>query len=156
VYADFPALVSDNFAASPRYGRLYVAYKEFSGTTGVKVSHSSDGGVTWGPSGGVSLATAGQGANLVVHPDGALSVFYFVQGTPSSIAVRRSTDSGSTFDSGTTITTLTTSGDNGDLGYAYRTNAFPRAAANPANGNLYVVYNDKNVDSGNVYFRHST
>jgi hypothetical protein len=156
--ADSPALVSDNFAASPFYGRVYVAYREFSGTTGEKVSVSTDAGATWGPSGGtlISAANAGQGANLVVLPSGTLAAFYFLQGTPSSIVVKRSTDGGATFDTASTVTTLATTGVNGTLGFPYRTNAYPHAAVNPVNGDLYVAYNDNSLDAGDIFFRRST
>lgn len=159
VSVDFPALAIDNSGASPSYGHLYVAYREFGGgVTGMKLSHSTDGGATWAPTGGALFGTAGsgQGANVAVLPDGTLEVFYFLQGTPSSIKATRSTDGGVTFSVPSTVATLATTGTNGDLGYAYRTNAFPHAAVNPANGDLYVAYDDNSTDGGDVFFTRST
>jgi hypothetical protein len=54
---------------------------------------------------------------------------------------------------------LNTVGQNGGLGLngGFRTDAFPAAAANPANGTLYVVFNDNTgtPDRGDIFFTSS-
>jgi hypothetical protein len=164
-FVDWPVLAADNDPASPFAGTIYVAYREFGGAQqGLKLSHSTDGGATWAPSGGTPFGTAGvsHGASLVTLPNGTLDAFHFTQGTPSSIGTARSTDGGATFSAPITITNLVTPEINGDLGLPFRTNAFPHAAVNRANGHLYVVYNDfptaipPGTDRGNILFRQST
>jgi BNR repeat-like domain len=154
---DIPSLAIDNFPASPFYGRIYVAYTEFGAAPyRLKLSQSTDGGATWASSSNFGTANASQGSNLVVLPNGTLDGFHFTQGSPSSIAVSRSTDGGSTWSGPFTVAALSVAATNGDLGFPYRTNAFPRAAVNPANGNVYVVYNDDLFDPGDIFFRRST
>jgi hypothetical protein len=84
---------------------------------------------------------------------------------PNIIRVRKSTDEGLTFGPAVNVATLNTNGVNGDLALAggFRTNAFPQAAINPVNGDLYVVYADCSstpcttaADHGNVFLRRST
>ncbi len=88
---DLPVLASDNYAPSPFYGRLYVAWREFGTGPGLKLTHSTDNGATWAPSGGVAFGTAGfsHGASLVILPgaSGTLDALHFTQGSPSSIGV---------------------------------------------------------------------
>jgi len=85
--------------------------------------------------------------------------------TPNIIRVRKSTDQGVSFEAAVNVATLNTNGVNGSLALTggFRTNAFPQAAANPANGDVYVVYADCSstpcttaVDHGNVFIRRST
>jgi hypothetical protein len=159
VDADYASIEVDNQPASPFYGRVYVTYREFIGATGTKVSRSTDGGATWAPSGGVTLAssTTSHGPSLAMLTSGGVGVAFFDQGTPASIKFARSTDGGVTFTAPTTVTNLATTGVDGDLGLGFRTNAYPRLGVNRATGAIYAVYNDTVVgDKGNVYFRGST
>jgi hypothetical protein len=159
---DYPSIASDNDAASPFYGRLYAAYRESGGSQGMRISRSTDAGVTWAPSGGVAVSssTSGYGASLAMMTSGNLGVSFFSQGTPSTIQFTKSTDGGITFSTPSPVTTLVTTGFQGDLGLGFEGNAFPRAAVNRANGTLYVAYNDAAAasggDRGNVFFRAST
>ena len=162
----------DNFAGAGN-GNVYLVWRDFGPGNGIKFSRSTDGGASFGPSGGILIAGAGafnvQGAFVMVGPDHALYVFWLDQSagsaTPNIIRVRKSTDQGVSFGAAMNVATLNTNGVNGSLALAggFRTNAFPQAAANPANGDLYVVYADCSstpcttaVDHGNVFFRRST
>lgn len=147
----------DNFAGSGN-GNIYQVLTDFQGSRdkGIFFNRSTDGGTTW--SSGLSLG-GHQGGNVVVGPDHSVYVFYWHANTFSEdIDVRKSTNQGATFASAVTITGLATTGSNGDLGLGFRSNAFPQAAVNPVNGNLYVVFNDKGTggDRANVYFTQST
>ncbi len=145
----------DNFAGTGN-GYVYMFWRNFGTPSGMNFSRSTNDGVTWtvlhGPLSGV---TGGQGAYVVVGPDHAVYCFW-LNGT--SISVRKSTDLGVTFGAAVTVTTLLTTGTNGDLGLGFRSNAFPHAGVNAISGNLFVVYNDNpaGADRGDIYFRQST
>jgi len=120
--------------------------------------------VTFGPSGGTLIVSGAahnvQGAYVTVGPDHSVYVFYFDQSSPQAIRMRRSTDQGVTFGATVTVATLATTMTNGNLGLGggFRTNAFPQAAVNPVNGNIYVVFNNKGAgaDKADIFFAQST
>jgi hypothetical protein len=96
----------DNNPASPNYGRMYVAWTDFTtGNDGIKVKRSSDGGATW--SAAVRLSVLGddvQGAWPAISPvnnDLFVSwVKWMGAGFPNGnieVQVARSTDGGATF-----------------------------------------------------------
>jgi hypothetical protein len=74
--------------------------------------------------------------------------------------MRRSNDLGVTFGVPVTVATLATTATNGNLilGGGFRTNAFPQAAVNPVNGDLYVVFNDNpaGADKADIFFTQSS
>jgi len=103
---------------------------------------------------------------VVVGSDHSVHVFYYRgtgaggQGGDNKLFMRRSTDLGATFNVEHEVADLLTTTINGrlDLPGGLRSNSFPHAAVNPANGHLYVVYNDNPVttDDADVYFVRST
>ncbi len=149
----------DNFAG-PGLGNVYMGWRDFGTGGGMLFTRSTDDGLTWGPNNGVSInAGGGQGAFVAVGPDHAVYYFWLHSPTiPDELRVRRSIDQGATFSAPVTVTTLLSSGVNGDLGLGFRSNAFPHAAVNPVNGHVYVVYADNpaGIDRGDVFFRSST
>jgi hypothetical protein len=154
----------DNFPGRGR-GTVYLMTRDFGSGNGLFLTKSTDGGVTWGPSGGVLVASGNtgnvQGANVVVGPDHALYAFYYDGSTsPAAIRVRKSTDGGNTFGPVVTVTTLSSAGTNGDLGLGggFRTSGFPQAAVNPLTGALYVVYpnHGAGADKADIFLRTST
>jgi subtilisin-like proprotein convertase family protein len=152
-------LAVDNFPG-PGYGNIYMFWRNFGTPGGMQFTRSTDGGLTWGPSGAVTLLSAsGQGAMLSVGTDHAVYAFWYDStASPRSIKLRKSTDLGLTFGAASTVATLSGTGVNGDLAMGFRTNSFPQAAVNSVSGNLYLVYNDDpaGVDRGDVYFKQST
>ena len=58
-------LAVDNFAGSGR-GNVYLVVRDFGTKNGIFVTRSTDGGATWGPSGGVAL-TPRSAAGLLAH-----------------------------------------------------------------------------------------
>src|SRR5262249_6381872 len=86
-----------------------------------------------------------------------------MNGTPvlaQRIMMRKSTDQGLTFGPPTMVATLKTIGDPfGDLGFLFRSDAFPKAVVNPVSGHLYVVYNDRPIaglDTADIFFTMSS
>gem|GEM_PF-6148900 len=103
---------------------------------------------------------------MVVGSDHSVHVFYYRgtgaggQGGDNKLFTRRSTDLGVSFGVEHEVADLLTTTTNGNLTLpgGLRSNSFPHAAVNPANGHLYVVYNDNPVttDDADVYFVRST
>jgi hypothetical protein len=162
--SDFPDkdwLTVDNFAGTGQHN-VYVTFTDFGfHPTNLSFTKSTDGGGTWGPSGGTTLATGNvQGSYVTVGPDHTVYVFWLDGNNANErILMRKSTDQGATFAPAVTVATLLTHGTDGDLGLGgFRSNAFPHVAVNPVNGDLYVAYNDRTsgVDRANIYFTQST
>ena len=154
-------LTVDNYAGAGQ-GNVYMAFRDFGTNPGMYFTRSTDGGATWGPSGGFRLDdNRTQGVQVVVAPNHDVYAFWWRAPLTGSqqIVMRRSTDKGVTFGTAVTVATLNTTGTNGDLGLGFRSNAFPSIAVNPVYGYLYVAYNDRNAagtDRGNVFFTQST
>jgi len=153
----------DNFTGSGQ-GNIYLVERDFGPGNGIYLFRSTDDGATFGPTGGILIASAAahnvQGAYVTVAPDHSVYVFYFDQSSPQAIRMRRSTDQGQNFGATVTVATLATTLTNGNLGLGggFRTNAFPQAAVNPVNGNIYVVFNNKGAgtDKADIFFTQST
>jgi len=156
----------DNFAGTGN-GNVYLISRRFGGSQGIYMFRSTDNGNTFGPSGGVSIFSGGQGAFVAVGTDHAVYAFYYNGST--SILVRKSTDYGVTFGAAVTIYSGLTGGTNGDLGLtgmrqgtatfsAFRSNSFPHVAVNPVSGHLYATFNNNpaGTDKANVYMVMST
>ena len=155
----------DNFPGAGN-GNVYLISRNFGAGNGIKMYRSTDHGNTFGPSGGVPIVTGMQGAYVAVGPDHSVYAFWF---SGTTLQVRKSTDFGVTFGAPVTVAAGLVGGVNGDLGLTgirqgtatasgFRSNAFPHAAINPANGDIYVTYNNDGpgVDKGDVLLVQST
>jgi hypothetical protein len=151
-------LTCDNFPG-PGYGNFYFIWRNFAAAGGITLTRSTNDGASFLPAPGLLLASnTGQGANVCVGPDHSVYCFWFDGGvTPARIVMRKSTDFGVTFGPLVLVTTLSTTGVNGDLSLGgYRSNVFPQLAVNPITGAIYIVYPDiLGADHGNIYFRQS-
>jgi hypothetical protein len=161
-------LAVDNFAG-PGRGNVYLASRRFGGAPGNYLFRSTNGGDSFGPSGGTLISTDASIANapfVAVGPDHAVYVFWYQTG---QILVRKSTDLGVTFGPSTLVASVVAGGVNGDLGLvgirngtttpaSFRTDKFPRVAVNPVNGNLYVAYADDPAggDKADIFLVQST
>jgi sugar lactone lactonase YvrE len=159
---DFPDkewITVDNFAGAGQ-GNVYTTFTDFGSTTRIVLTRSTDGGATWGPNNGVTIASGTvQGSYVAVGPDHSVYVFWLDGNGPAEqIMMVKSTDQGMTFGTPVVVATLNTFGVNGDLGLEFRTNAFPHVAINPVSGNIYVAFNDTpgGGDRSNIYFTQST
>jgi hypothetical protein len=155
-------------AAGVGQGNVYLVFTDFSNSgftdNGIYLTRSTNGGATWS----TPLALGGsQGGYVTVGPEHTVYVFYWVSGPSQTIQMRNSTNQGVTFSSAVTVTSLVTTGVNGDLGLttsnapnspSFRSNAFPQAVINSVSGNVYAIYNDKGAgtDKANIYFRQSS
>jgi hypothetical protein len=156
-FQDKPWMAVDNFPGTGR-GTVYISWTRFpaAGGSQLRLSRSTDGGNTWGPSKGLLLGINGQGTSVAVGPDHSVYVVWHDGGT-RRLLLRKSTDRGVTFGATITVVTLLTSGSNGDLGLGFRTNAFPQMLVNPVNGHVYIAYNDRSAagDRGDIFVTRS-
>jgi hypothetical protein len=175
---DKPWIAVDNFPGQGQ-GNVYVAFSPYLFTStglrdqGIYLTRSTDGGASWGPSGGVPIMTpkgnqdavSAAGAFVAVGPDHSVYVFWWDFSDGATIRVSKSTDFGATFSKPIIAAGLKTHGGNGDLGLtdssgnSFGTNAFPQAAVNPVTGDIYVVYDDQgpnSQDKADIYFTEST
>jgi subtilisin-like proprotein convertase family protein len=168
-FQDKEWLTVDNVAGTGQ-GNVYLCWTLFGASPGneeeIRFTRSTDNGATFGPSLGTLVSSGGQGCFVVVGSDHSVHVFYYRgtgaggQGGDNKLFMRRSTDLGVTFGVEHQVADLLTTTINGrlDLPGGLRSNSFPHAAVNPANGHLYVVYNDNPAatDDGDVYLVRST
>ena len=159
--------------ASPYYGRLYIAWTDFTDSR-IRSIYSTNGGTTW--SAPVILSGAGvdvQGAWPYVGPNGDVYVAWVrwnpYPSGPIDIEIVRSTNGGTTFAPVTNPLTgginPQASGPTGTCGRPalngnIRYLPSPQIAVTP-NGNLHVVYSrdPDGLNTGdviNVYYRRST
>jgi hypothetical protein len=149
-------------------GNVYLMSRNFGGGAGIYVYRSTDGGATFGPSGGTLIVNGMQGAYITVGPDHSVYAFWY-QGTNGTIQMRKSTDFGVTFGAPVTVVSGLVGGVNGDMGLTgirqgtataagFRSNQFPHATVNPVTGNVYVTFaNDgTGADKADVFLTQST
>ena len=162
---DKPWITVDNFTGAGR-GNVYLASRRFGTGPGIYFFRSTDGGSTYGPSGGIQITPGNQGAYVAVGPDHAVYVWWYAG---STLQMRKSTDQGLTFGPAVTAASGLVGGTNGDLGLTgirqgtatpsnFRTSEFPHAAVNPVTGDLYVTYANDGLgtDKADVLLVQST
>ena len=185
-FADKPWLAVDDSPTSPRAGRVYVAWANFtaSGDSPIMISSSADG-TTWStpviindptcaPASGFPYS--GQGIQLDVAANGDVYAAWWCVGDSSfKILFDRSTDGGMTWGTDRVITSfLEPSGDNvANCGTAtapqptvvyngfIRFNDFPSMAINPVTGSIQVLWTQNpdafgSGDAVEVYRSRST
>ncbi len=171
---DRAGLAVDNFAGAGN-GTVYVAVTDFGAGQGIRLFKSTDGGLTFSPSGGVLTAPFPangyvQGPAVTVAPDHSVNVTWYERiNTTATLLTRRSTDGGATFGSPVTVATLNTTTINGDLGLVgvrsststpspFRSDSMPQVVVNPLNGYLYATFADNpaGADKADIFLSVST
>lgn len=166
-FQDKEWMAVDNFPG-PGNGHIYLCWTRFFSGAEVRFTRSTDGGTTFGPSGGTLISSGGQGCFVVVSPNHSVHVFYYRgtgssgQGGDNKIFMRRSLDRGVTFQPEVQVADLATTTVNGNLGLngGLRSNSFPHATVDPTTGRLYVIYNDdpnlaSEAADGDIYVARS-
>jgi len=155
IFNDKNWIAVDDSARSPHLGRVYSVWSRFvttgSGPSAVTdspgaVSFSDDQGKTWSPVRFTTSATADtEGLIPLIHPDGSITVVYDLS-VPNAAnpkhgndyeTAQTSHDGGLTWSAPVTIGQFLGSGVPG-----IRTGGLPAAAIDPANGHMYVVWQD--------------
>jgi hypothetical protein len=129
-------IACDNTSTSPFYGNCYTEWDDHGTGNTIKMSTSSDGGLTWGAAKNTASNNTGIGGQPVVQPNGTVIV-PMASATETSIRAFRSTNGGSTWGSAVTISAVSKHTVAGGL----RTGPLPSAEIDSA-GKVYVVWQD--------------
>ncbi|OGO37672.1 MAG: hypothetical protein A2W35_05655 [Chloroflexi bacterium RBG_16_57_11] len=153
-------------SASQCAGNVYVAYTSFHGAFGnspIKFNTSTDGGVTFGQSKGISTGGAdgtpmNQGADIAVAPNGTIYIAYaaFQRGAQggSSIGVVKSTDCGKHWSQPVLIASIS---DPQAPGLAFRTPTFAFISVDDTNPDtVYVAYQNFTGGDYDIFVQRST
>jgi len=130
----------DTWAASPFYGNCYVEWDDNGLGNLLKLYRSTDGGLTWTPSSAPGSSVIG--GQLVVQPNGTV-VMPIDNGFEGSVQSFVSTNGGVSYTGPSTISSISTHGNSGNL----RTSALPSAEVD-ASGKVYVVWQDCRFRTG--------
>ncbi len=128
-------IACDNTPSSPFYGNCYVQWDDFGHGNQLKMSRSSDGGLTWSAS-RVPKNVGVIGGQPVVQPNGTVIV-PLDNASETAVGAVVSTDGGANYSSPVTITSITSHNEAGNL----RSGPLPSAEIDGA-GKVYVVWSD--------------
>jgi hypothetical protein len=129
-------VVCDNVPSSPFYGNCYVEWDDFGNADVIKLSTSSDGGLTWGPPRQTANAATGLGGQPVVKPSGTV-VVPISNSNFTAILAFRSTDGGASWSNTQKVASITAHTEAGKL----RSQVFPSAEID-GGGKVYLVWQD--------------
>src|SRR6185437_5796417 len=144
----------DNTPTSPFYGHCYTEFDDNAAGDRLKMSTSTDGGLTWGPALNTGNSATGLGGQPVVQPNGTVIV-PAANASVSAIIAWRSTNGGASWTSTVTIASVTDHTDAGSL----RSEPLPSAELD-ASGKVYVAWQDcrfrSRCKSNDIVFSTST
>lgn len=126
-------IVCDSFPASPFYGNCYQQWDD-PNSGAMKMSTSTDGGVTWSTATKVTGAS-GIGGQPVVQANGTVVVIF--ASNTNKIQAYRSTNGGASWTTVSTVTTISSHNVAGGL----RTSVLPSAEVD-ASGRIYAAWQD--------------
>jgi hypothetical protein len=148
--SDFPDKEYIDF--DPETGRLFISWTNFGATTTMRVSYSTDRGLTWSPA--TVFASSGQGS--VPRAAGNSSNVYMAWTTGGNIMFSRSINNGLGWSAPVSIaagrvTPMNPYGSD-------RIHGFPSMDVDPNSGNIYVVHASRNLppDFSDIYVQRST
>jgi hypothetical protein len=135
-------IACDTWAASPFYGNCYTEWDDHGNGNRIKMSTSTDGGLTWGAALNTSGNATGIGGQPVVQPSGTV-VVPMASATETSIRAFRSTNGGGSWSAPVTIASVGAHTVPGGI----RSGPLPSAEIDSA-GTVYVVWQDSRFRSG--------
>lgn len=128
--------VCDDTSTSPFYGHCYTEFDDFGDRDRIKMSTSTDGGLTWGAAKNTANNATGLGGQPVVQPDGTV-VVPIANAFETAILAFISTDGGNSWSRTTRVARVADHTVAGGL----RSGPLPSAAID-ADGKVYVVWQD--------------
>jgi hypothetical protein len=134
-------IVCDTTSTSPFFGYCYTQFDDHAAGNRMKMSRSTNGGLTWGPALNTGDAASGLGGQPVVRPNGTVLVPF--QSSSGQIRSFRSIDGGASWRASVLVSTIQTHTVAGGL----RTSPLPSAEVDAA-GMAYVVWQDCRFRSG--------
>jgi BNR repeat-like domain len=144
----------DNTPTSPFYGHCYTTFDNFGDGDRLKVSTSTDGGLTWGPPRNTGNNATGLGGQPVVQSNGTV-VIPAANASETGIIAFRSTDGGASWSNTVSISPVSDHTVAGGL----RTSALPSAEIAQDN-TVYVAWQDcrfrRSCRSNDIVYSKST
>jgi hypothetical protein len=134
-------IVCDTTAASPFYGNCYTEFDDNANGNRIKMSRSTNGGLSWAAALNTGDAANGLGGQPVVRPNGTVIVPF--QSNSGQIRSFRSIDGGASWRATVPVSTIQAHTVAGGL----RTSPLPSAEVDGA-GTVYVVWQDCRFRSG--------
>jgi hypothetical protein len=128
--------VCDSTSTSPYYGRCYTQWDDNADGNRIKMSTSTDGGLTWGAARNTADNATGLGGQPIVRPNGVV-VVPIDNANETAIRVFRSTNGGASWTTTTTVASIARHTVAGGL----RAGPLPSAEVDAA-GKVYVVWQD--------------
>ncbi len=135
-------IACDTTATSPFYGNCYSQWDDHGNGNRIKMSRSTDGGLTWGAALNTGSNATGIGGQPVVQPNGTV-VVPMASATETSIRAFRSTNGGASWTTPVTIASVGAHTVPGGL----RSGPLPSAEVDAA-GRVYVVWQDSRFRGG--------
>ena len=129
-------IVCDDTATSPFYGNCYAEWDDNGAGNRIKMSTSTDGGLTWGAAKNTANTATGIGGQPVGQPSGTVIV-PIDNANQTRVMVFNSTNGGSSWGTTTQIATIRSHTEAGSL----RSGPLPSAEIDGA-GKVYVVWAD--------------
>lgn len=129
-------IVCDNWPTSPFFGRCYTEFDDNNAGNRLKMSTSTDGGLTWGPALNTANSAGGIGGQPVVQPNGTV-VVPTANANETSILAFRSINGGASWTQTVLVSRISDHRVAGNL----RTGPLPSAEVDAA-GRVYVVWQD--------------
>ena len=132
-------IVCNPWPSSPHYGNCYLEWDDTASLGQIRMSTSTDGGLTWGPALSTPNFAEGIGGQPLVQPNGTVIVPFelFTGSNISGMAAFSSSDGGASWTAPATISNVQLHGDAGGI----RSGALPSAAVDGA-GTIWVVWED--------------
>jgi len=134
-------IVCDTTATSPFYGNCYTEFDDNANGNRMKMTRSTNGGLSWGAALNTGDAASGLGGQPVVRPNGTVIVPF--QSNSGQIRSFRSIDGGASWRATVLVSTIQAHTVAGGL----RTSPLPSAEVDGA-GTVYVVWQDCRFRSG--------
>jgi hypothetical protein len=128
-------IVCDTTSASPFFGNCYTQFDDNAAGNRMKMSRSTNGGLTWSTPQNTGDAASGLGGQPVVRPNGTVLVPF--QSSSGQIRSFRSIDGGASWRATVLVSTIRSHTVAGGL----RTSPLPSAEVDSA-GTVYVVWQD--------------
>ena len=135
-------IACDNSVSSPFYGNCYTQWDVFSLGDRIRMSTSTDGGLTWGAAKSPKGNAAGLGGQPVVQSNGTVIV-PVANASETAVGAFRSTDGGGSWSKVTTISSVPSHTVAGGL----RSGPLPTAEIDGA-GKVFVAWQDCRFRSG--------
>jgi hypothetical protein len=134
-------IVCDNTSTSSFYGRCYTQYDDHNAGNALRISTSSDGGLTWGAPKSTGDGAGGLGGQPVVRPNGTVIVPHLANN--GSIRSFRSIDGGASWRATVLVANVSFHKPAGNL----RAETLPSAEVDGA-GTVYVAWPDCRFRAG--------